>query len=137
MAKQVQAGSKSAYFRHIFEKNQDWLRTKSNEQVTEQWEKDHPGQRMSQQDRQSMANVKTILRKKLGIKIKKRRGKIKQTEDASVKPRASTRDLESLEFMIDDCLSLARRLDSETLHDVVRSLRRARNVVVWLNGQPS
>ena len=43
--------------------------------------------------------------------------------------------LEQLEVGIDDCMGLARAIDAEALRDVVALLRRARNAVVWMQGQ--
>ena len=43
--------------------------------------------------------------------------------------------LERLEERIDDCLVMARGIDAQGLRDVVAYLRRARNAVVWKQGQ--
>jgi hypothetical protein len=50
-------------------------------------------------------------------------------------PRKSGCGLESLELVIDDCLTLARKMDREGLADVIGLLRQARNAVVWKLGQ--
>src|SRR5438874_13093153 len=65
--------SKSGYFRRLFEEHPEWLDTKSNDAIVERWKDDHPGQDMTVQYRQSMANVKSIMRKKLGKRRRRRR----------------------------------------------------------------
>jgi len=49
--------------------------------------------------------------------------------------RISTKGFEKLEEQIDDCLTAARSLDREVLHNVIGLLRKARNEVVWKLGQ--
>jgi hypothetical protein len=48
-------------------------------------------------------------------------------------PRVKATTL-ALEDAIDDCIYLARRMESERLVDVIRMLRRARNQLIVLTG---
>jgi hypothetical protein len=48
--------------------------------------------------------------------------------------RISTKGFEQLEEQIDDCLTAARSLDREVLHNVIGLLRKARNEIVWKLG---
>jgi len=45
-----------------------------------------------------------------------------------------TNKLERLEEMIDECLTFARNLDREAMQEIISSLHRARNQVVWKLG---
>ena len=128
----------SGYFRKIFEAHPKLLKGRSNEELLRRWLADHPGQtEVPQTVKNNLANVKSVLRKKLR---KGGRPKVEQTGAVAVavevsKPKIATRSLEALEEQIDECLSFAKRLDREGLEDVIGLLRRARNAVVWKTGQ--
>jgi hypothetical protein len=95
-----------------------------------------------------MANTKSVMRKKLR---KKGPGKKKASQKAvklvaqpaaaklmvleTVSSYATHPGFEELEEQIDECLSMAKALDRESLADVINLLRRARNQVVWKLGQ--
>jgi len=49
--------------------------------------------------------------------------------------RTGVSNMVGLEIRIDDCLSLARQMDAEGLHDVITNLRKARNEVVLKSSQ--
>jgi DNA-binding MurR/RpiR family transcriptional regulator len=85
----------------------------------------------------SLSNIKSVLRSK---KRKRRKAKAAAAAIAAgpvavavKQPKTSV--LETLEEQIDDCLTAARNLDKEGLEEVIRLLRKARNVVVWKIGQ--
>jgi hypothetical protein len=145
MAKAKETTSKSAYYRQLFGDNPDWLKEGSNEEVVARWEKDHPGQRMTDRDRQAMANIKSQLRKKHGMvrRRKRRKGKgaaaapAEQPALAPRRARSSFTALEKLEGLIDECLTLARQQESAGMQDIMRSLRVARRGVAWEMGQPN
>jgi hypothetical protein len=85
--------------------------------------------------KQGLSNLKTVLRKKLAAK---KGGPAKDEQPAqeviremvSRPGRQVTALLEQLEQGIDDSLALAKQIDREGLHDVIRHLRAARNRVV-------
>jgi hypothetical protein len=84
----------------------------------------------------NLANVKSILRKKM----RKRGGRPKSDQPSAAVSEVATKKvapkgLEALEEQIDDCLTFAKKLDREGLADVIVLLRRARNAVVWKAGQ--
>src|SRR5262249_22897514 len=96
-------------------------------------------------DRQSMANIKSQLRKKAGMV---RRRKRRKSRDAAAGPaeqparaprltRSSFTVLEKLEGLIDECLTLARQQESEGMQDIMKTLRFARRGVAWEMGQPN
>jgi hypothetical protein len=121
----------SGYFRAVFRENPKLLKTRSNQELLDRWQKDHPGEReVPNRIKQNLANIKSVLRKK----GRRRKAVAKGTPQpvALVSPR---RGLVALEEKIDDCLSQAKRLDREGLEGVINLLRRARNDVVWRLGQ--
>jgi len=139
---QVEANGEtsSGYFRRVFKENPQLLVTRSNEELMARWVADHPGHKaMPPKVQGHMSNVKSLLRKK---GRKKRRKAKKVEQDGAVtavstppKPtRIAPKGLEALEEMIDDCLTVAKRMDREGLDDVIRLLRNARNAVVWKLG---
>lgn len=131
-------GNVSGYFRAIFKANPKLLKAGSNQEVLQRWLDDHPGEKeVPQRVKNILSNLKSVLRKKL------RKKKAKQPEGATVaapavevtQPRAVIRGLEALEVQIDECMILAKNLDPEALASVVQLLRKARNAVVWQQGQ--
>lgn len=142
-AAETEAGeqkSTSGYFRRLFQENPKLLKSRSNEEVLNRWLADHPEMtEVPQNVKNNLANLKSVLRKKMRVKGAKKRAAA--TESAAL-PRKETptrkiaaHTLETLEEQIDECLTLARNLDPEGLEDVIRLLRRARNKVVWQLGQ--
>ena len=139
---QVEANGEtsSGYFRRVFKENPKLLVTRSNEELMARWVADHPGHKaMPPKVQGHMSNVKSLLRKKGRKKL--RRAKKVEVDGAlpavSTPPkptRIAPKGLEALEEMIDDCLTVAKRMDREGLDDVIRLLRNARNAVVWKLG---
>lgn len=148
MAKKSQSGeNKTAYFKQLFEENPEWLKLTSNKDVYDRWKADHNGEEMSQNDKATMANVKSVLRKKEGIQVKKAKkgGRKKASASASAStskaPKATapstTRrigvgDAEKLEHVIDDALSLARTMNVDGIDTIIKHLRKARNNIVLM-----
>jgi hypothetical protein len=128
--------SVSGYFKQIFKERPDLLNSGSNQALFERWLQDHPGEKaVPNRVKNILSNLKSVLRKKR----RRKSGRKKAAElPTLVAPQASTvptAKLESLEEQIDDCLTLAKRLDREGLADIILLLRRARNGVVWKIGQ--
>lgn len=139
MAKKAEAESLFSYFKRIFRENPKWLRKKANDEVLQRYADDHPGEEVNQRIRQNMANVKSQMRKKQGIGRRGKKRKENGEAPEVVKPtsaQASGKILERLEVEIDECLSRVRQLGDEQLGDVVKLLRRARNIVVYKMGEP-
>jgi hypothetical protein len=149
MAKaKAQGESLRGYFIELFRNNPDLVRGKSNAEVVQRWEKDHPGERFSKSHQNAMANAKTKVGKELGIRKrrKKRRGAAAAAGApvaAGARPAgaparaAGGHSLENLELAIDRCLSTARALEDrdEDMQTVARHLRAARNQLVWIIGK--
>jgi hypothetical protein len=148
MAKKKTAGkangdgqSVASYFKAIFKENPILLTTRSNDEILQRWLKDHPGEKtVPARIKGNLANVKSVLRKKKRKKPgrKPRRPAAAVAAIAAVvsePARISTKGFEELEEQIDDCLTAARSLDREVLHNVIGLLRKARNEVVWKLGQ--
>lgn len=140
-----QAGSVSGYFRKVFGERPDWLGEKSNDAILARYREDHsiaPGGEIDKKIKQNLANLKSVLRKQ---SRKKKRGRPKKdtsltaavimTAAPVAAKKTPTSKLDTLEETIDDCLTAAKSLDREGLHDVIVLLRRARNAVVWKIGQ--
>src|SRR5262249_44998332 len=97
-----QAESVSGYFRKIFTENPRLLRSSSNKVLLDRWLKDHPGHTVVPKNvQQSLANVKSILRKRRrGRKVQKN---LVDAQAGEVRPaRAASRGLEMLEETIDE-----------------------------------
>ena len=148
MAKaKAQGESLRGYFIELFRNNPDLVRGKSNAEVVQRWEKDHPGEKFSKSHQNALANAKTKVAKELGIrKRRKKRRAVGAAAGAPVaagaKPAATGRPagghgLEHLELAIDRCLSTARALEDRDveMQTVARHLRAARNQLVWIIGK--
>ena len=130
MAKRKRRGeSISGYFRKIFEERPDLLHSKSNTELVDRWNADHPNKPANERIRQNLANTKSVMRRK------KRRGGRKAAAAMGGGIAATGSRLEILEEHIDDALSMAKHLDRQGLDSVIKHLRRARNEVVWKLGQ--
>jgi hypothetical protein len=141
MAKAKGKESLSAYFRRQFETHRDWLEAGTNADVIEQWKNDNPGKEYTKQIGQTLANVKSQMRKKYGMirRRRRRRGRLAEAgaETPARRPRTPVSALERLEGLIDECLSYARSQEIEGFDEVIKHLRYARNGVVWMLGQPN
>ena len=126
----------SGYFRRVFAENPKMLDTRSNDELFARWLADHPGEtEVPERVRQILSNVKSLLRRS---GRKKTRRKQERAEAAGAPPRAPrsrTDTLAALEEHIDDALTIAKVIDREGLQSVISLLRRARNEVVWKQGQ--
>ena len=58
------AESISGYFRKIFDERPELLHSKSNAELVERWNADHPSNPATNRVRQNLANTKSVLRKK-------------------------------------------------------------------------
>jgi hypothetical protein len=153
-AKAIDSGETvSGYFRKVFAEKPGLLEGRSNQELLDRWLKDHPGEtKVPENVKKNLQNVKSVLRKQ---RRKRKGGRPKKTA-APVAAAAGTviqgaapkaarviaaqakgggSGLELLEEQIDDCMVAAKKLDSEGLHDVIAHLRRARNLVVWKQGE--
>jgi hypothetical protein len=134
----AQEGSISGWFRKLYRDEPKWLSIRSNAEVIQRWEAEHPGQKFGKKEQQGLANVKSAEKKRQGIR--KRRGRKAAVavgaapQVTATKPRTGVGDLEDLEVAIDRCLSRARHYEEreEGMHAVVRHLRAARNDLVLL-----
>src|SRR5207245_2172777 len=109
---------KSAYFRQKYAEHPELL-DRDNEEMLALWQKDSPGEEVTQQVRNSLANVKSQMRKKAGMpRRRKRRRKgaaaagapaAAPADPRATRPRASLNALEELEGHIDECLMLAHK----------------------------
>jgi hypothetical protein len=135
MAKKAgrKAKTVSSYFRKIFTERPEWLEQKSNNDVLARYRADHKigaSQEVDQKIKNNLANLKSLMRREL------REGGPAPAARGPRAAGASAHKMEHLEELIDDCLSAAKGLDPEGLKTVIRSLRAARNEVVWKLGQP-
>jgi hypothetical protein len=135
----------SGYFRKVFAEAPRLLEGRSNQELLDRWLKDHPGHKeVPENVKANLQNVKSILR----TKARKRKGgrpkKRAATAQAAAAPQAASpavttaakgSKLAQLEERIDDCLSMAKYMDAEGLQYVINHLRRARNLVVWKQGE--
>jgi hypothetical protein len=130
--------SVAGYFRQVFAENPAWLKGRSNQAVLERWLADHPGEKeVPDRVKQNLANIKSVLRKKLRKGGRPKKQAEAAPETASQPAARVYEEMEALEVLIDDALTLARTLDREGLESVIGHLRRARNEVVWRTGEPA
>jgi hypothetical protein len=129
MPRKRKKDSVRAYFRELFAQHPDWLWSRSNELVLEQWKTDHPDQELSAGVKEGMSNVKSLMRRE-------DRDGGAPVVAARSHPSARTAALELLEVSIDGALLEARKHPGEELASVIMHLRRARNGVVHELGEP-
>jgi hypothetical protein len=136
--------SRSSIFTRYFTKRPDLLRESNFDAVAEMYKQEFPDRDFEDRDRQIAANIKSKLRRefKIGRRRRKRGRPAKAAAagaaaGANTAPRAGrpASSLPMLEDHIDECLMLAKRLDREGLDDVIKHLRRARNIVVVKLGE--
>src|SRR5262249_40287683 len=112
----------AGYFRRIFRENPKLLGLKSNETLLQQWLADHPGHSEAPDSvKQGLANIKSVLRKKRKRKGRKAAAQSGQParEKAPPATAAEERPLERLEYLIDQCLTIARDQQSAKLQGVI------------------
>lgn len=143
MAKATANGdSFASKIRAYYQANHNWLREASNAELIARYLEDHPGEKWDKQKQQGAANVKSILRKSLGIRrTKKRKGAAAAANDAGgdsrvMRVRTSMSALEQIEMHIDDCLAMAYRCNNPALDGAIKALRVARRNVAWAMGEP-
>lgn len=139
MAKPKDDESVAGFFRKVFAEKPGLLWERSNDELLKRWLDAHPGQKeVPGKVKANLQNIKSVLRKK---GRKRRGGRPKKNAEAAVAmnagpaKRVSGSRLEGLEVAIDDCMVMARGINAEELHNVIAMLRRARNAVVWMQGQ--
>ena len=144
-ATEHQGETTAAYFRRIIRENPGLLKERSNEKLLQRWSADHAGHaEVPQKIKNNLSNIKSVLRSKKRKRVAARCGEAQPAGQLSQpgqpathvarKPTGSTK-LEGLEYQIDECLILAKRLDRDGLERVIGHLRLARNEVVWKLGQ--
>lgn len=134
MGRRKKGSGSYAYFRNLFTENPELLEQKSNLAILARYRQDHnlpEDSELERSVRNNLANIKSNMRKE-----GRKSGKIKAAKNKSAAYSKSSSRLEILEEMIDDCLTLAKSEGKEELKQIITPLRRARNEVVWLLGQP-
>jgi hypothetical protein len=124
----------SSQIRAIFLEDRRLVRERSNETVKDRWKTKHQQKELPKNFDGILGNVKSGLRRKLGIKG--RRGKVVASDGNEPDPaNLSDRKLSRLGDSIDDCYVAARSLGRKGLEEVALLLKRARNRVVVLAGE--
>jgi hypothetical protein len=139
MAKAKKKGdSKSGIFKRLFLSNKELLAVPSIAEIMKLFQAE-VGRTPTDADRGVAANIKSKLRKDLGLRPGRRRrkgGRKAASANGAVAvavPRA-TASMLALEDSIEDCIYRARRMELDSLADVVRLLRRARNHLIIMAG---
>ena len=125
----------SAYFRRLLTEHPEWLKGKSNDIILNQYREDkgkNPDAPISVKVRNILSNIKSVVRKELGLGAYAGR---KARALAKTAPSGLTQRLEDLEEQIDECMVKAIAISAETMESVIRMLRKARREVVWKLGQ--
>jgi hypothetical protein len=140
MAKRRRRGGESvaAYFRAKISDQPNLLDDKgSNAILLEMYKNDHPNQTAKAMKKVAgaLANTKSIIRKELRGEKTTRSKPVIVVGTAVSSPNLldslEELTLPALEEQIDDCLSMAKRMDRAGLEEVIHHLRLARNKVVW------
>jgi hypothetical protein len=130
----------SAYFRGVFQEKPQWLRQKSNDDLLARYKADHSmpsSAEVSKSVKQTMANVKSLMRNSADVASGKPTVKHIGTGQYYLPLTLGKVSMEKLEELIDECLASAKSIDREGLDKVIRTLRAARNAVVWKMGEKS
>jgi hypothetical protein len=143
MAKSKGEGlSRSQIFRRYYEKKPELLKVPGFDDVSVMYKQEFPDRDFTERDRQIAANMKTRMRKERNIARRRRRRRVAAGAVGEMTlnlPRGhrGISSLQVLEEQIDDCLIAARRLGRPELVDVIKHLRRARNLIIVRLGEPS
>lgn len=135
MAKTKSSGeSKSAVFKRIFLTHKNLLSVPSIAEVIKLFEA-QVGREATNNDRNIAANIKSKMRKKMGLRghrKKKRTVGVTSVNGGHVAVAAprTTSSFLALEDAIDDCIFLARKMESDQLTDIVRMLRKVRDQLI-------
>jgi hypothetical protein len=129
--------SKSGIFKRLFLANKELLTVPSIAEILKLFEAEI-GRKATDADRGVAANIKSKVRKELGLRGKRRRKGGRKAASANgplavAIPRA-TASMLALEDSIEDCIYRARRMELDSLADVIRMLRRARNHLIIMAG---
>lgn len=128
--------STSAKLKKLFEADLELLRAREYDGLKEAWEKAYPGKPFSASHRQIAANIKSRLRKVHGMRKRRTKTAAAAFDNGAVAPKPLRPALLlPLEEHIDECLMLARGAGREQLADVIRSLKRARNLLIVMIGE--
>ena len=124
------------YFKRILRENPKLLKGRSNAELLKRWQDDHNSpDEIPNSVKVGLQNAKSALRS--NRRKRKARKEARPAEEQTLDMRRPRRrqPLEALEEQIDDCITAAKTLDRERLHQVIALLRHARNEVVWMTGQ--
>jgi hypothetical protein len=127
------------FFQRIFATRPKLLWLPSMDIVLDQWLKEHPDfAEVPAKVRSICANVRSSLRGEPRPERPQQTAEVTRRKPSALLPvrslAAGTANLDALELLIDDCLTLARNLDAVGLEEVIRLLRQARNAVVRKRG---
>ena len=129
MARHKSGKSQSSIFREYFQRHPELLDSPSNEKIYEMFAKDHPDMPLTEAIKGVCANVKSSEKKKRKTRTAGGGGTWTAAGvNRATAVAATMSPLEALEESIDACLSMAKQ-DRDGLADVIRHLRRARNLV--------
>lgn len=150
MAAVAEKASISGYFRNLFAEHPDLLKDRSNDEILKKWMKDHDAEEVPLPVRQSLANVKSILRAKAGGKPVARKS-TKPKKAVAAKPQESSQEngqqpvnritnhvrqpmlalseWRNVEIGLDGVLATLRSSVPET-HPIVEAIRKARNAAI-------
>src|SRR5437016_2659741 len=107
----------SGYFRKVFAERPEWLAETSNDVILARYREDHnlaPDAKLNPKIKQNLANVKSLLRHKDrdtaggAEKSKARIAAVAAMHSPRSAVRGANSGLETLEEMIDDCLTMAK-----------------------------
>ena len=128
----------SQYWKNYFTKHPELLPLRNNDAAVQQWKDDHGGKEIPKNAMNGLTNVKSLLRKDSGIKLKKKRGRPRKHPAAAAPVvavasaarvvKAPLKLLEAIEDQIDKCLALIN--SHAALGKIVLVLKQARRLAI-------
>ena len=128
MARTKGGESMRGYWRRIMLDNPDMLDGTDNGPLRDIWKKDHSGEKLNQQWEQSLTTTKSDVRRALGKRRRRGRGRRKAIEGAPVKTKVNQVEvlLTNLELAVDEWIYNLRQSRSPKVTPVVDALRHVR-----------
>lgn len=131
MAGKQKAFSAYRAFREYFRNQPELLKERDNSKVVDMFKRDYPKVPWDIRAQQALANAKNYERKG-AKKRKKQMAKVQRALSTPQVLSGAKSQLNVLEDRIDDCLAMAKEIDRDGLHSIVKHLHRARNDLVMI-----
>ena len=128
MARSKSGESKRGYWRRIMLEHPELLKETDNSPLRVIWKKDHPGKELNPAWEQSLSTTKGDVRKELGMRRRRGRGRRRADESTLVERKVNQAEslLMKLELAVDEWIYNLRQARSPKVAAVVDALRHVR-----------